>query len=90
MAIIGLNIPNQYQIKKLARHVQMYVHILISHSFEKLKRLSISDYIKQSNIYQVKCKLVAFALMKSSMSMYDSIALIVMYMPGILSSLSVS
>ena len=35
----------------------MYVHILIGQSFEKKKGLFIVDHIKQSPVYQVKCKL---------------------------------
>ena len=38
-------------------HVLMNVHILISHSFEK-RILFIVDYIKQSPVCRVKCKLV--------------------------------
>ena len=34
------------------------LHVGISYSFEKKKRLFIVDYIKPSPVYQVKCKLV--------------------------------
>ena len=34
------------------------LHVGISYSFEKKKRLFIVDYIKPSSVYQVKCKLV--------------------------------
>ena len=34
------------------------LHVGISYSFEKKKRLLIVDYIKPSPVYQVKCKLV--------------------------------
>ena len=37
------------------------LHVRISYSFEKKKRLFIVDYIKPSPVYQVKCKLVQFA-----------------------------
>ena len=36
------------------------LHVGISYSFEKKKRLFIVDYIKPSPVYQVKCKLVDF------------------------------
>ena len=36
------------------------LHVGISYSFEKKKRLFIVDYIKPSPVYQVKCKLVYF------------------------------
>ena len=36
------------------------LHVGISYSFEKKKRLFIVDYIKPSPVYQVKCKLVPF------------------------------
>ena len=36
------------------------LHVGISYSFEKKKRLFIVDYIKPSPVYQVKCKLVFF------------------------------
>ena len=36
------------------------LHVGISYSFEKKKRLFIVDYIKPSPVYQVKCKLVVF------------------------------
>ena len=35
------------------------LHVGISYSFEKKKRLFIVDYIKPSPVYQVKCKLVS-------------------------------
>ena len=38
------------------------LHVGISYSFEKKKRLFIVDYIKPSPVYQVKCKLVFFLI----------------------------
>ena len=38
------------------------LHVGISYSFEKKKRLFIVDYIKLSPVYQVKCKLVLLSL----------------------------
>ena len=38
------------------------LHVGISYSFEKKKRLFIVDYIKPSPVYQVKCKLVIYCV----------------------------
>ena len=42
------------------------LHVGISYSFEKKKRLLIVDYIRPSPVYQVKCKLVGICLQSNN------------------------
>ena len=53
-----------WEIRLACINILIHVHILMSHFFEKKRRLIIVDYITLSPVYQVKCKLDVFELIE--------------------------